>query len=72
VDLFRLTKKIAISANLFTLEHKFMLNCVLRGKLVNQILEDQKAVKFCSLRLPIFQTIRAFGFCFVWQKKLLY
>jgi hypothetical protein len=27
-------------------EHKLLLNCVLRGTLVNQILEDQKAAKF--------------------------
>jgi hypothetical protein len=27
-------------------EQKLFLNCVLRGKLVDQILDDQKAVKF--------------------------
>jgi hypothetical protein len=44
--LFRLTKKTIISAYLFTHEYKLTFNCVLRGTLVNQILEDQKAVKF--------------------------
>jgi len=39
-------KKTAISAYLFTPEHKLFLNCVLRGTYVNQILEDQKAAKF--------------------------
>jgi hypothetical protein len=65
VDLFRLIKKTSKSVNLFTSEHKLILNCVLRGTLVNQILEDQMAVKFCSLRLPILQTIRALLFCLV-------
>jgi hypothetical protein len=46
VILFRLTKKTAILANLFTPEHKLLLNYVLRGILVNQILDDQKAAKF--------------------------
>jgi len=49
-----------------------MLNCVLRGTLVIHILEDQNAVKLCSLCLPILQTIRALSFCFVRPKKLLY
>jgi len=46
VILFRLTKKTTILANLFTPEHKLLLNYVLRGILVNQILDDQKAAKF--------------------------
>jgi hypothetical protein len=57
-------KKIAISAYLFTPEHKLLLNCILRGTLVNKILEDQKAAKFKSLRLPILQTLRALWICF--------
>jgi hypothetical protein len=45
VILIRLTKKAAISANLFTPEYKLTFNCVLRGTLLNKILEDQKAAK---------------------------
>ncbi len=72
MDLFRLIKKTSKSVNLFTSEHKLILNCVLRGTLVIQILEDQNAVKLCSLYLPILQTTRALSFYFVRPKKLLY
>jgi hypothetical protein len=47
-----------------------MLNCVLRGTLVNQIFEEQNVVKLCSLNLPILQTIRVLSFCFVCRKKI--
>jgi hypothetical protein len=63
--LFRLTKKAAISANLFTPEYKLRFNCVLCGTLLNKILEDQKTAKFLSLRLPILQISRGLWFCFV-------
>jgi len=46
VILLRLMKITAISANLFTPEHKLLLNCTLCGILVNLILEDQKAARF--------------------------
>jgi hypothetical protein len=65
VILLRLMKITAISANLFTPEHKLLLNCTLCGILVNLILEDQKAARFWYLCLPILQTIRALWFCFV-------
>jgi hypothetical protein len=48
VILFRLMKKSAISANLFTPKQKLTFNCVLCGSLVNRIFGDQKAVLFRS------------------------
>jgi hypothetical protein len=57
---FRLMKKTVILAYLFTPEHKHFLNCVLRGILVNQILEELKAVKLWFLCPPILQIVREF------------
>jgi hypothetical protein len=72
VILFRLMKKMEISANLFTPEQKLTFNCVLCDSLVNRILGEQRAVLFGSIHLPIFQILRTLWFFFVWWKKNCY
>jgi hypothetical protein len=57
VILFRLTKKTAISANLFTPEHKILLNCVLRGTLV------WRTKKQLNSDLSVFQYYKLLRLC---------
>jgi hypothetical protein len=42
IILFRLEKKIGVSASIFTTGHKITFNCILRRILVNQILVYEK------------------------------
>jgi hypothetical protein len=56
--LFRLERKTSVSASIFTTGHKLIFNCILRRRLVNQILVYRKAVKFGFFSFSILETLR--------------